>query len=88
MNIRAGRTVREKWDTTPWSQVAPLKLTQRLPNLEIGLYKDFYNMSLSSSEKEDDPEEMEDNKKEGDEDDLQRIQSDLENKAPSNPPIV
>ena len=81
-NLRTGRTdfllrLRETGDTTPWSDIPPLKITQKLPSFEIGLYKDIFNMSVSSSE--DDQEQQNDEDME-DEDDLERIQRDLQEK--------
>ena len=81
-NLRTGRTdfllrLRETGDTTPWSDIPPLKISQKLPSFEVGLYKDIFNMSVSSSE---DDAEKEDEEKMDDEDDLARIQKDLEDK--------
>ena len=34
---------REKGDTTPWGEIAPIIITQELPEFEIGEYKDIIN---------------------------------------------
>ena len=65
-------------DKTPWSDIAPMKIKQKLPEFEIGTYKSIFNMSLSSLE-DDNEEDMEDkNESPEEEEDLKRIQSDME----------
>ena len=77
-NLRTGRTncllqIRKFGNNTPCSNIPPTKIVQKLPSFEIGLYKDIFNMSLSSSEEEQD-NDMEDEDPE-DEEDLQIIQN-------------
>ena len=84
-NLPTGRTdfllrLHQNGDPTQWSDIPPLQITQRLPHFEIGLYKDIYNKSLSSSEEENENgEEMEESQEEMEE--LDRIQKDMEEKA-------
>ena len=81
-NIRTGKTdfllrARKKGDDTPWSQVPPIKITQKLPAFEEGLYKDIKDMSLSSSEEEYDGMD-EEGGEDDDNEELHRIQRDIE----------
>ena len=76
-NIRTGRNdfllrMREKGDPTPWSLIPPLKVTQKLPNFEVGLYKSVNDLSFSATESEPEPEDIED------EEELNRVQKSLE----------
>ena len=76
-NIRTGRNdfllrVREKGDPTPWSQIPPLKVNQKLPQFEVGLFKTLEEMSDSESEPENEPESMEE------EEELNRVQKYIE----------
>ena len=81
-NLRTGRTdfllrLRQAGDQIPWSDIPPLKLVQRLPGFEIGIFKDIFNMSYSSSEEEEE-QAMEESPNEMDEKEMARIQSDME----------
>ena len=76
-NIRTGRNdfllrMREKGDLTPWSQIPPLKVNQKLPHFEVGLFKTIEEMSYTDSEPDNEPESMEE------EEELNRVQRDLE----------
>ena len=76
-NIRTGRTdfllrVRKKGDNTPWSSIAPLKLDQKIPNFEVGIFKDIFEMSLSSDSG------SEEENKNVDDADMDQIQHDME----------
>ena len=76
-NIRTGRNdfllrVREKGDPTPWSQIPPLKVNQKMPQFEVGLYKTIEEMTDTESEPENEPESMEE------EEELNRMQKDIE----------
>ena len=80
-NLRTGRTdfllrIRQLGDTTPWSDTPPIKIDQRLPGFEIGIFKDIFNLSYSSSEEEED-QAMEESP--NDQEEMNRIQSDIEN---------
>ena len=50
---------RDKGDKTPWSEIPPLKLTQELPDFEVGTYTDIketmelMNRELDNNEKDD-----------------------------------
>ena len=78
-NLRTGRTdfllrIRQAGDPTNWSDIAPLRIEQKLPQFEIGLYKDVFNCTPSSSESEGE-EEMESQE---DKDELDTIEKDLQ----------
>ena len=62
-NLRTGRTdfllrIWQLGDQTPWAELPPIHIEQKIPNFEIGLFKDIYNLgnssSSSSSSSEDD----------------------------------
>ena len=49
-NIRVGRTnfllrVREKGQDIPWADIPPVKITQKIPQFEVGIYKDIFEIT-------------------------------------------
>ena len=65
--------MRRKGDNTPWSLIAPLKIYQKIPNFEVGIFKDIFDMSLSSDSGTDDKNTKSDNNEE-----MDQIQHNLE----------
>ena len=77
-NIRTGRMdfllqVRKKGENTPWSTIAPLKINQKIPNFEVGIFKNIFELSLSSDSGSEDDQNTDENNYE-----MQQIQNDLE----------
>ena len=59
----------------PWGEIPPVVVKQKILSFEIGLYKDIHNMTLSSSDDDNDQEMEEDD--ENDKEELERIERDL-----------
>ena len=51
---------KERGNTTPWTQIPPIRIEQRIPEFEIGLFKDVFSNTITKEDDEDEEEDQED----------------------------
>ena len=62
-SIRTGKhdfliRTRPRGSDTPWSEIAPIQIVQKIPEFEIGTYQDMINPQNNRQGEEDEPEYM------------------------------